>query len=176
MAQKRNLQCFGVEISPKAADIAQHAVPTADIRESEAENLPFADKYFDYISCLGSLEHFLDMPKALNEMIRVAKDNAVFLIMVPNKNYLFYKVTGHSGTGQIKETLLSYGEWRKFFLSNGFVIDRVYQDYWPAKSVPIISGNPIKVVRRLIYRLVWLCMPLHYTYQFAFILRKNKAL
>lgn len=107
-------------------------------------------------------------------MIRVGKDDAQFLIMVPNKNYLFWKVTGEEGTGQIKETLWSYRQWKQFFLSHGLVIDHVYQDRWPARSVPI-AGSPIRILRRLVYRLIWVCMPLQYTYQFIFVMKKKAS-
>ena len=52
-----------------------------------AEKLPFADGQFDFVSCLGALEHFLDPTRALREMVRVATPDAEFLLLVPNADF-----------------------------------------------------------------------------------------
>lgn len=51
-------------------------------------NLSFLDNYFDAIWCLSTLEFIFDYKKALNEIKRVAKDNATIIIGFPLTNSL----------------------------------------------------------------------------------------
>ncbi|MDZ7363780.1 MAG: class I SAM-dependent methyltransferase [candidate division KSB1 bacterium] len=38
-----------------------------------AENMPFSDKTFDYVTCCHTLEHVKDLDKAVAELKRVAR-------------------------------------------------------------------------------------------------------
>jgi len=88
-ASKRGLKTYGIDISEEAIKIAKNVSQDSFVAVSRGEDLPFRDNTFDYITCLGSLEHFLDMNKSLQEMRRVAKEDAIFCIMVPNSNFIF---------------------------------------------------------------------------------------
>ena len=174
-AQEAGLKVYGTDISPEAIRVAKDNVPDADLVIAAGEDLPFPDKFFDYIVCFGSLEHFLDMDRGVSEMIRVAKLDAEYMIVVPNKNYFLWKLRGEYGTKQkdLKETLMNYDEWKEFFGKHGLEIEKVYHDPWPWQSVKIFKYlNPWRIARRAFYRLIWLFMPLKYTYQFIFILGK----
>ena len=89
-AESKGLDTFGVDISDEAVKLARLNAVKSDIRVSKAEELPYNDKFFDYITCLGSLEHFLKPEEAAAEMVRVGKDDAVFCIMVPNANFIYW--------------------------------------------------------------------------------------
>lgn len=175
-AQEAGLDVYGSDISAEAVKVTQGNVPEAHLAVAPGENLPFQSDFFDYVACLGSLEHFLDMDKGMEEMIRVAKPEARFIIIVPNSNYFLWKVRGEYGTKQrdLKETLMSYGEWKNFFGKHGLSVQNVYHDPWPWQSVKIFKYlNPWRIIRRAFYRFIWLFIPLNYTYQFVFILRKR---
>jgi len=49
---------------------------------------------FDYVACLGCLQYFSDMVKALTEMKRVAKPKAFFCFTMPNANFIFWRLAG----------------------------------------------------------------------------------
>jgi len=174
-ARESGLSVYGTDISPEAVRISRENVPDANLVVAPGENLPFKDEMFDYVVCFGSLEHFLDMDKGVNEMVRVAKPEAKYMIVVPNKNYFLWKARGVYGTKQkyMKETLMSYDEWKGFFERHGLKTTRVYHDPWPWQSVKIFKHkNPWRVIRRVTYRFIWLFIPLRFTYQFIFILNK----
>ncbi|OGM99545.1 MAG: hypothetical protein A2817_01155 [Candidatus Yanofskybacteria bacterium RIFCSPHIGHO2_01_FULL_39_8b] len=174
-AQEAGLKIYGTDISPEAIRVAKDNVPDANLTVAAGENLPFSDNFFNYVVCFGSLEHFLDMNKGINEMIRVAKPEARFMIVVPNRNYFLWRFRGEYGTKQqdLKETLMDYNEWKEFFKKNGLEVKNVYHDPWPWQSVKIFKHkNPWRIARRAFYRFVWLSIPLRYTYQFVFILQK----
>ena len=163
-AAQRGLKTSGIDISEEAVKLARQTSPDSQVSVGKGEDLKFPDGTFDYVSCLGSLEHFLDMGKGLAEMKRVTGPDALFCVMVPNSNFLYWRVSGKHGTEQqdINEHLMSLKEWRGLFERNGFSVARVRQDRWPARKV----RNPL-------FRLVWALLPLKYAYQFVFILKKN---
>lgn len=74
----------GIDISEVALNIAKATCPSAVLQEASAENLPFGESSFDCVVCLGSLEHFLDINKALKEMGRVLSSDGWIFVMVPN--------------------------------------------------------------------------------------------
>lgn len=88
LASKRGLLTYGIDISKVAVDIARKVSPTSDIRVGLGEGLPYSDNFFDYVTCLGSLEHFLDPSKGVREMARVLKPDGRALILVPNSFFI----------------------------------------------------------------------------------------
>ncbi|ENO12279.1 methylase involved in ubiquinone/menaquinone biosynthesis [Thermoplasmatales archaeon SCGC AB-539-C06] len=175
-ASLKGLETFGVDVSEEAIKLAKKVSPKSFISVGKGENLKFEDNAFDYITCLGSLEHFLDMKKAIKEMKSVAKDNALFCIMVPNSNYFQWKISGKPGTNQqdINENLLSLKQWKTFFIEEKFEILNIYQDKWFMKKINIFSSkNLIKIIKKIINKLAWFFCPLSCTYQFVFILKKR---
>lgn len=99
-ASQRGLRTFGVDLSDEAVKISQTVSPDSFVCNSPAESIPFPDGFFDYVTCIGSLEHFVDMDKSLTEMIRVMKDNARLCVSVPNSNFIYWRIFGNSGTPQ----------------------------------------------------------------------------
>ena len=88
-ASNRGLKTYGVDISKEGVKISQNNSPKSEIQVARGEALPYTDNQFDYICCIGALEHFLDINKGLKEMVRVGKTHAKYCIVVPNKDYFF---------------------------------------------------------------------------------------
>jgi SAM-dependent methyltransferase len=174
-ASARGLETYGIDISAEAVKIAQKISPHSKISRGKGESLEFADSTFDYVTCMGSLEHFLDKDKGLQEMRRVAKDDAGFCIGVPNSNFVFYKITGKPGTAQqdINETLMTDKEWRDLFSKNGFKVIAVKQDKWHGQKIRAFESlNPVKIAKNIFLKIAWAFLPLNWTYQFIYILKK----
>jgi SAM-dependent methyltransferase len=175
-ASKRGLKTSGIDISDEAVKIAKGVSPDSAIFEGKGEDLRFEDKTFDYVTCLGSLEHFLDINKGLHEMRRVAKDDARFCIMVPNSNFIYWKFLRKLGTEQqdINETLLPLNEWQRVFAANGLKVIKVYRDNWQRRKIRVLnSANPIRILKNLTLKIGWFLVPVYWTYQFVFILKKS---
>ena len=124
----------GVDISPIAVQKAQERLPHADIREANAEQLPFDNNAFDLITCLGSLERMLDLDKVLSELRRVGAADAKYCFLVRNSNTLIWKWfkqalgmrndEGHQGAKSLTE-------WNHIFNQNGFKVDATFHDQYP---------------------------------------------
>lgn len=57
------------------------------------ETLPFPDKSFDIITCQHTIEHLKNLPKAIEEMKRVARKQVI--IATPCQRYYFYTLDLH---------------------------------------------------------------------------------
>jgi ubiquinone/menaquinone biosynthesis C-methylase UbiE len=88
----------GVDLSERAIEYCDAQLPAGTFHAVPAEKLPYDDGQFDVVSCLGSLEHFVEPVIALKEMARVAKADARFLILVPNADFLTRKLKLFAGT------------------------------------------------------------------------------
>jgi SAM-dependent methyltransferase len=157
---------FGIDISPKAIELAQSSCPEAHYLLCVAKYLPFPAASFDAITCLGSLEHFLDLSGAIKEMRRVATDDAVFYILVPNlywyKDLISVFLTGNKvDRNQTQERFYCLGEWEKLLTENGLEIKKTLKYNG-------IARRPFK------QWLKDLLIPLKFSYHFVFICRKAK--
>ena len=82
-----NNKIYGLDISPVAIKTCQKKYPEVTTIVGIAETLPYSDNYFDVVFCMGSLEHFMDINKALEEIGRVLKNNGSFIALLPANNY-----------------------------------------------------------------------------------------
>jgi ubiquinone/menaquinone biosynthesis C-methylase UbiE len=80
-----NLHWYGID--PSSGLIAQAPGSVRQrIKEAPAESIPFPDASFDAILSLTALQNFTDAKKGMNEMKRVAKPGAIFLISFLKKS------------------------------------------------------------------------------------------
>ncbi len=117
----------GIDLSSKALERAHKECPSAKLFHSSGEMLPFSSERFDVITCWGSMEHFTDIPKSIQEMKRVAGKNARVFILVPNmfwyKDILAVLFTGNRKTrNQTHERFASLGEWQEILTSSGLKV------------------------------------------------------
>jgi SAM-dependent methyltransferase len=167
----RNVKAVGIDLSDEAVRLARRVAPGAQLTVGSGESLPFRSSTFDYVSCLGSLEHFLDMGKGLQEMIRVAKPTARLCIMVPNEAFIGWKLLGHRGTAQqdVSEHLMTLPAWRQLFEDHGLDVVRVVPDRWHAVKWRSMPGRR-RLLTGPLLEAAWRLLPLRWQYQFVFLL------
>jgi len=94
-AARRGARAFGIDISAPTAILAKasfthHSGPlraaVADVRE-----LPFGDASFDAIYSMGTIEHFDETERAVEEMARVLKPGGRAIVGVPNRHDPFLR-------------------------------------------------------------------------------------
>lgn len=171
----RGASVSGIDISKRAVAQARARLPDADIEEGVAEKLPFPDARFDLVTCMGSLEHFLDQPGALTEMRRVAAPGATFLILVPNAGFLTRRLGLYRGTDQvaIQETVRPMAEWEHMLDAAGLDVTRRWRDLHPLSKSWICRGArrawPVRAAQATALAL-W---PVGWQYQVYFLCRAN---
>lgn len=157
----------GIDLSARAIEGCRQRIPSGDFHVGAAETLPFNDASFDVVTCMGSLEHFVDKAAALGEMLRVAKPGARFVLLVPNAGFLTRRLGLYGGTQQarIKEDVQSLDAWRQLFESNGLVVTRRLRDLHPLSMAWITSGRPLAWPLRALQALALATWPLAWQYQ-----------
>jgi len=129
-AHKLGAVAYGFDFSFTACQIAQKTSPRM-ILCADALNLPFENYFADFITNLGSLEHFEDMDSAIKETVRILKPDGTACFVVPNTFGLRWNVQYAWRTGDVDDDgqpLQRYGtrmQWSELFISNGLKISKV---------------------------------------------------
>ena len=167
----------GIDISHKAIDICRTILRHGEFHVGSAESLPFEDKRFDFISCLGALEHFLDPESALSEMVRTAKDDAKFLLLVPNAGFLTRRLGLYKGTAQteVREEWRSLEEWQELFESAGLKVRQRWKDLHVLSWSWIDAKGVYHIPLRMAQAVSLIFWPLAWQYQVYHLCRKNKS-
>ena len=170
VAQNYQLQLHGIDLSVNAIQLARKVLPIAQLKHGNAEALPYPDQYFDLITCIGSLERFLNLEQALAEQYRVGKPSARYCFMVRNSNTFSWKVIkqglglkntkGHQGAKNLET-------WSAVFNKAGFRVEQVVPDQWPRKRLMRF------VSPRMDYKKInSSILPIQYANEFIFLLKK----
>ena len=171
LAYEKGCQCSGIDASKLAIQMAKSYVPKSDVRKSNAENLPFPDNSFDVVVCLGALERFINLDVALSQLLRVAKNNALFCFLVRNSNSLFWQLgvrimkrqnlVGHQDAKTLEE-------WQDIYVSSGFHIKKIIPDQWPLQK--FFSILPLTLRKKFLPSIHNGIMPLRFAGEFIFLL------
>ncbi len=157
----------GVDLSAKAIAVCQERLPQGEFYAQPAESLPFDDNRFDAVTCLGSLEHFVDPVSSLKEMARVAKADAKIIILVPNKDFLTRKLGLFGGTYQVdaKEVVRTLEEWDTLFVAGGLSVADRWKDLHVLDVGWIKKGKIYTWPFRALQALLLVIWPLRWQYQ-----------
>lgn len=170
----------GLDISDKALLKSKSNVSSGHLVNADGQYIPFKDEKFDYVSCLGSLEHYLDPEKGMRELFRVGKKDAFFCIVLPNAvsiDLLLHVIkNGNKPVEdfQIIERSAMRKEWEELLQKNGFEIVKVYgSNTWPELFQE--GTFKVKSIAKYIKRkLIKAFCPVNLASVFVFICRKNK--
>lgn len=129
-AHARGVRAVGVDISDEAIGRARRTAPGAGVAIAYGESLPWRGGVFRYVTCLGSLEHYLDPRRGVREMARVLAPDGTCLVMVPNSFYSgdIWRVV-RTGFGpdhhQEPQRFAAREEWRALLEAGGLRVGRV---------------------------------------------------
>lgn len=173
VAKAKGAECYGMDISLTALSTAKGLVSKEiDLVLGEGEYLPFKDEVFDYVSVIGSLEHFRDPKAGLEEIKRVCLPSARVCLAVPNSYGILNKLGIYRGTNQPQEILATLSEWVRYIKESGYKTISIGSDRGPQI---LKNKKPHKIVERLLLRFTK-CLPLSFAYVFIFICEKKSIL
>lgn len=102
-------RAYGCDLSSVMCSRAVSRNPAAAIVQADAEDLPFADDYFDHVFMVEVLEHLPEAGKALREVKRVLRAKGAFLVAVPNKDWFHYEY--HMRTREKNQPIDEHWHW-----------------------------------------------------------------
>lgn len=132
MAEARGVEAYGLDISSVALGKAKAENPARRLVEGNGERLPFPTDHFDYVVCLGSLEHFIHPEVGAQEIARVLKPTGKAAIMLPNSHHLqaiynVYRTGGILPELQDFERFATRVEWQAFLEKHGLKVQSVHK-------------------------------------------------
>lgn len=74
-----NFQCYGIELSPKLADISR-SLTKAEINQIDIMNSALPDSYFDVITCFAVIEHIYDVSTFLEKVYSLLKPGGILIV------------------------------------------------------------------------------------------------
>jgi 2-polyprenyl-3-methyl-5-hydroxy-6-metoxy-1,4-benzoquinol methylase len=166
-AAARGAQPAGVDLSSRAIEVCRADLPQGEFHAVPAESLPFASGRFDLVTCLGSLEHFVDPAGALREMVRVARDDARFVLLVPNADFLTRRLGLYGGTEQagVKEVVRTPEAWLALFEASGIEVTQRWRDLHVVSRHWILARGWLRAPLRALQALALCVWPLRWQYQ-----------
>lgn len=174
LAIQRGVDAIGVDFSNNAALTAHSQTKVISI-VGDGQALPFLDATFDYVTNIGSLEHFFDPVEGLREMRRVLHHEGKIALLLPNSFYLVDIIwhvwrTGYSVSHkQMIERFATKNEWNDLIEGEGF---RVLKTYKYNMAFPHTRADfewYRTHLRKILYLLVAPFMPTNLSYSFLYI-------
>ena len=138
-ARRRGLRAYGVDFSFAALKTGVQDYDFRLVCVSNAECLPLPDRSFDFVTNIGSVEHYFDPAIAIREMSRVLKPGGVACILLPNAFSLFGNVKYVWQVGDVfddGQPLQRYNTrlgWQHLLAENGLHSFKIlkYEREWP---------------------------------------------
>ncbi len=136
LVRQRGLEAHGIDISYHAAQRARQA---GHICTGAGEALPYAGGSFDYLTNVGSLEHFLNPAQGVREMVRVLRPGGRAFILVPNTFSLSTNIWHAFRTGETSideqpiQRYAARADWHRLLEQNGLRVYKTikYERPWP---------------------------------------------
>jgi len=180
LAAHAGVRAYGVDFSEQSLYLARDRSPQGSFIVADAQELPFPSNSFDYVSNIGSLEHYVDPAKGASEITRVLKADGLACILLPNLYSLLDNVwyAFRSGrTFQDNQPIQRYAsryEWQDLLEANGLFVQRTikYQREFPTRWADVLFY--LRKPKALARLLVTPCVPLNLAGCFVFLCSKQR--
>lgn len=83
--QKQGFEIHGIDISPALIEKCLATNPAIHAKVGDAENLDYADGEFDAAYCFHSTWYFPDLPRVIDEMLRVTRPDGFIIFDIQNR-------------------------------------------------------------------------------------------
>ena len=175
-ARQRAVDSHGLDISVAALTRAKRAFPETNLVVGDAEQLPYGNSVFDYVTCLGSIENLEHPTSALREIRRVLKEGGLFLTMLPNNHFVGDLINlalgrDESPPFQDVERVASLRQWNRFLEVNGFTVIR---RHGYVKQSPLMKRGKLRSIPKFLKtRCLSLFTPSAFAWSIVYVCRKT---
>lgn len=163
-AYKKSVTGIGIDFSLPAIIKAYKSSPKSQWIVGDGECIPLKSSSVDYITHIGSLEHYNYPEKGIAELYRVLKPKGKALILLPNTYGLFGNIIYVLKTGNVfddKQPIQRYNTlkgWQIMIESSGLRIEKIlkYEREIPRTIRDLVWTliHPTKILRILLSPLI----------------------
>lgn len=166
-ARRQAILAYGLDFSTMAIRRAYSRTTMPSFMVGDGTRLPFPDERFDYVSCIGSLEHYEDPTLGIREIQRTLRPKGTACILLPNTFSLLGNVNyarKHGDAFDDGQPIQRYNTrlgWARLLEGNGLRVCRVekYELPWPRTIADRCWY--LRRPRKLAHLLVGLALPLN---------------
>jgi SAM-dependent methyltransferase len=180
LARLRGYRALGIDFSMGGLQIALRESDAPIYCTADGEKLPFPDNSLDFITHIGSLEHYLHPLNGVEEIGRILKPGGRAVILLPNAFGLLGNikyVTSHGEVfddGQPIQRYATRHTWEDMLKQKNLIIEKVvpyheidFPQVW--QDFIFLLARPQKIIRRIIA----LFIPVNLSNHFVFICTKK---
>jgi SAM-dependent methyltransferase len=175
LAHEIGLNAFGTDFSIDGLKAGYLDLNQSVWSVGDGECLPIPDGSFDYVTHIGSLEHYLTPAFGAKEICRVLKPDGKACILVPNAFGLLGNIRHVWKTGDVfddGQPLQRYGTngfWKSLLSAGGLEVIKTYG--WGEIEIPTnkqdtlqFIKHPQKIIRYILSRFIPLNLANHLVY------------
>ncbi len=138
-ADEQGLEAIGMDFALQAILKAWTDSPTSEWAVADGEQLPLPDACVDYVTHIGSLEHYQHPAAGIREIARVLKPTGTACVLLPNSFGLLgnvkyvWRIGNVFDDGQPLQRYNTRGGWHEMLVANGLIPFRTlkYEREWP---------------------------------------------
>lgn len=181
LALHSEVEAIGIDFSSRAALRTQQNVASSVVAVADGEVLPFPEGSFDYVTNLGSLEHFLHPLRGVQETRRVLRPGGQAAFLLPNSYYLADIIwhvwrTGYAASHrQLLERFATFRQWADFLEQGGLQVKRAYKYNFCFPRSRRDWSWYLTRPQRLLHLLLAPYTPFNLSYSFLYICAKGPA-
>ena len=130
-ARRAGLEAWGLDLSSEAIAVAREQAPGVHLLVGNGEHLPFPAGFFEYITSIGSLEHYENPQQGMREIARLLSLSGRACILLPNTFGLLWNINYVRRTGDIcddGQPIQRYAtrmQWQRMLECNGLQVTQV---------------------------------------------------
>ena len=176
LAQNKGLKVAGLDFAFAGLRKVAHQAKDVVWITGDGEKLPFKDQFADYVTHVGSLEHYMNPERGVREIARVLKPDGKACVFVPNSfgvlgNIKHVWLTGDVfDDGQPLQRYASRRQWETLLEDNGLNIEKTvgYGEIEPPRTRQDLMWM-IRKPQKLLRAVLVLAIPTNLANHFAFI-------
>jgi SAM-dependent methyltransferase len=179
LAACQKLRTVGMDFAVDGLRYGLQESPQSGWSVADGERLPLPENAVDYVTHIGSLEHYMHPEAGMREIARVLKPSGAACVLLPNTYGLFGNIqyawkTGYVfDDGQPLQRYHTRRGWQDMLVAAGLAPYRVlrYEREWPRTWADLfwVLKRPKKVARLFI---AWL-VPVNLANCIAYLCRKS---
>lgn len=139
----KGMELYGVDFCDTAKDVAIKVLKEARLFVSDLHELPFKNNTFDFVTCLGVIEHLVSPEKGVKEISRVLKNDGTAILTIPNSVYASTNICKQMLFFHLARILHMLGLRKKLAVHVRQPIDRFYT---PNEGKALLEQNGLKVM------------------------------
>jgi ubiquinone/menaquinone biosynthesis C-methylase UbiE len=173
------VESYGFDLSSTAVKSGRSVLKRSLVFVGNGEKTPLKGGVFDFVFCLGSLEHFVNIGDGVREIARVMKDDGEALIVVPNEFWLNHVILAFTKgipptQNQPQEYFTTKEGWKRILEDNGLRVVKTGKQNIPFDPrLYKMMLKPKRLIKNFYYLLLKL-LPTNFCSHFVFRCRRRR--